>query len=97
MKHIKRDLRSDVWVILPGWTLGWDRGQNATFSEYGHVAYQIKRIDAYSNMVANILPADSPPPPSDPGGGVKRLKFNFFQNMVNLHIKLNEITYAATW
>ena len=30
------------------------------FSEYGHVAYQIKADDASSNMVANILPTDTP-------------------------------------
>ena len=50
---------------------------------------------------ANTLPADNP---SDPGGGVKRSKFNgavfaskgypfknIFKNMVMMHIKLNEI------
>ena len=39
---------------------GWGRGQNYTFSEYGHVAYQIKADDAGSIMVANILPIDTP-------------------------------------
>ena len=29
-------------------------------SEYGHVAYQIKADKAGSNMVANILPKDTP-------------------------------------
>ena len=29
-------------------------------SEYGHVAYQIKAEDTGSNMVANILPTDTP-------------------------------------
>ena len=29
-------------------------------SEYSHVAYQIKADDAGSNMVANILPTDTP-------------------------------------
>ena len=29
-------------------------------SEYGHVAYQIKADDPDSNMVANILPTDTP-------------------------------------
>ena len=29
------------------------------FSEYGHVAYQIKAVDAGSNMVANTLPTDT--------------------------------------
>ena len=36
--------------------MGWGIGQNSTFSEYGHVAYQIKGNDACSNMVTNILP-----------------------------------------
>ena len=31
-------------------------GQNSTFSEHGHVAYQFKGITKCSNMVANILP-----------------------------------------
>ena len=35
------------------------------FSEHGHVAYQIKENQAYSFVVANILPADTP----DPGDG----------------------------
>ena len=39
---------------------GQGRGQNLTFSEYVHVAYQIKANDAGSNMVANILPRDTP-------------------------------------
>ena len=33
-------------------------GQSSTFSEHGHVAYQIKENHKCSNMVANILPAD---------------------------------------
>ena len=36
--------------------------QNSIFSEHGHVAYQIKEYQE-SNMVANILPADTPPSP----------------------------------
>ena len=36
------------------------KGQTISFSEYGHVAYQIKAEDAGSNMVANILPTDTP-------------------------------------
>ena len=35
-------------------------GQNSTFSEHGHVAYQIKENHKCSNMVANILPRDAP-------------------------------------
>ena len=48
-------------ILSPfGGLRGWGRGQNYTFSEYGHVAYQIKADDAGSNMVANILPTDTP-------------------------------------
>ena len=28
----------------------------STFSEFGHVVYQIKRNEAYNNMLVNILP-----------------------------------------
>ena len=38
------------------------------FLEYGHVAYQIKVYNACSNMVATILPTDTP---STPGVGQK--------------------------
>ena len=38
-------------------------GQNLTFSEHGNVAYEIKENHKCSNKVANILPADLPPPP----------------------------------
>ena len=66
------------------------KGQNLTFSEHGHVAYQIKGNHMCSNMVANILPADPPPPPPpDPGNGVNKIKIQLFQNMVMLHIILN--------
>ena len=33
------------------------------FSEHDHVAYRIKEIYKCSNMVANILTSDPPPPP----------------------------------
>ena len=33
----------------------WVKGQNSTFSEHGHLAYQIKVNHKCSNMVANIL------------------------------------------
>ena len=36
--------------------------QNSTFSEHGHVAYQIKDNHECSNMAANILPTDPPTP-----------------------------------
>ena len=35
-------------------------GQNSTFLEYGHVAYQIKENHECSSMVANLLPAYNP-------------------------------------
>ena len=38
------------------------KGQNSTFSEHGHVTYQIKENQECSNMVANILTADPYPP-----------------------------------
>ena len=39
---------------------GWVKRSNYIFSESNHVAYQIKADDAGSNMVANILPTDTP-------------------------------------
>ena len=36
------------------------KGQTISFSESRHVEYQIKADDAGSNMVANILPTDTP-------------------------------------
>ena len=45
---------------LLGGLRGRGRGQNYTFSECGHVAFQIQAEDAGSNMVANILPTDKP-------------------------------------
>ena len=49
---------------------------------------------ATCNMVANIMPAD-PPPPNASGG--QKVKIQLFQNMVILHIKLKAITNAVTW
>ena len=71
------------------------KSQNSTFSEHGHVAYQIKDNHECSNMAANILPAD-PPTPTLGIGSVDQ-NITFFQNMVMLHIKLKRITNAATW
>ena len=56
-------------------------GQHSTFSEHGHVAYQIKWIHDMHNMVANILPADSP----NPRG--QNVKFQHVQNNFKLTIK----------
>ena len=51
------------------------KGQNSTFSEYSHVAFQIKWNDECSNMVANILP--QPPPPLRPLGWGQKVKIHF--------------------
>ena len=40
----------------------------STFSEYGHVAYQIKGNETYSNMIANSFPLHTP---LTPGVGSK--------------------------
>ena len=47
--------------------------KKSVFSVHGHVTYQIKENHKCSNMVANILPADT----LDPGVGVNWSKFNF--------------------
>ena len=64
----------------------WGWGQNSTFSEHGHVAYQIKWNHECSNMVANILP-ENPLPTTMGGGGGPKVKIQLFQNIVMLHIK----------
>ena len=53
MKHIKRDFSLKACVRVR-----WAEAK--IISEYGHVAYQIKADNAGSNMVANILPTDTP-------------------------------------
>ena len=57
-------------------------GQNSTFSDHGHVAYQIK---CNHEMLQNGSKYFANRPPSDPR--VKRSKFIFFYNMVMLLIK----------
>ena len=54
-------------------------GHKATFSEHGHVAYQIKGNHEFSNMVANILHAD-PPPPGPRGMGSKYQNTTFSEH-----------------
>ena len=67
-------------------------GQNSTFSEHGHVAYQIRENQECSNMAAKILPADPYPPPP-PTLRIESVGQNsHFQNMVMLHIKLKGST-----
>ena len=65
---------------LPG---PWGWGQNSTFSEHGHVAYQIKGNGKCSNMQAHILSFHTP---STPGVGSK-VKTIFFLKVVMLYFK----------
>ena len=51
-------------------------GQNSTFSEHGHVAYQIKENHECSNTLADILPTDLPLP----WGLVHRSKSHFAEH-----------------
>ena len=61
MKHIKRDSSLKAWVRAYWEDLGGGAEVKIKFfSEYGHVAYQIQGDDASNNMVANILPTDTP-------------------------------------
>ena len=69
------------------------RSKLSFFSEYGHVAYQIKADDTGNNMVANILPTDTP---LTQGVGSK-VKLYIFLKVVMLHIKLKLMMLAATW
>ena len=62
-------------------------GQNSTFLEHGHVAYQIEGNHECSNIIANILPADAQP---HPGDEVNKSKFNFSEHVhVAYQIKWN--------
>ena len=64
-------LTQDLYPLPPPLTLKTGSvGQNFTFQGHGQVTYQIKENHGYRNMVANILPADTP----DPGYGVSRSK-----------------------
>ena len=61
------------------------------FSEYGHVAYQIKENEAYNNMVANNLHLHKP---FTPGVGSKG-NFLPFLKVVMLHIKLSGMKHRT--
>ena len=56
---------------------GWGPRSKLNFSEYVHVAYQIKADDAGSNMVANVLPTDTP---STQGVGSKGQTISFSES-----------------
>ena len=85
-----------VATILPALrllTLGVNRSI-LTFSEHGHVAYQIQENHECINMVPNILPAD----PTTPNLKMRSISPNltFFQDMIMLRIKLTRITNEST-
>ena len=61
------------------------KGQNSTFSDHGHVAYESKGNHHRQQHSTKYFARR---PLLDPGDGVKRSKFNFFQNIVMLHINL---------
>ena len=71
----------------PHATLGMrSKGRNSTILEYGHMAYKINGISRYSNMVPIFF---SQTPHLTLGS---KVKLQLFQNMLMLHILLNEIT-----
>ena len=67
---------------------------NSTFSEYGHVAYQIKRNCTCSNIEANILRLDTS---LTPGVGPKGQNIFFLKVVMlhTLHIKLKGTYHKA--
>ena len=73
------------------------KGQTIPFSEGSHVAYQIKADNAGSNMVANILPTDTP---SNQGVGSRGQTTSFFESrhvsyQRELSTKHHESKYAV--
>ena len=94
MKHIKQDFSLKAWVRVCWLDLGGGtEAKIKLFLEYGHVAYQINADGAGSNMVANILPTDTP---LTQGWGQK-VKLHIFPKVVMLHIRLKLTKLAATW
>ena len=59
-------------------------GQNSTFSEHGHVAYQIKENHTCSNMAANIFPSRQCPSQTLTlgMGSICLAKFYFFRTCI---------------
>ena len=71
-------------------------GQNSTFSEHNHVAYQIKGDHECSSMVESI-PTHLNPTHLLTFGLESKGQIQLFQDMVMLHIKLKRFANAATW
>ena len=85
----------DLYQVLPNYFPGAKKWPTAgdilayiksTFLEYGHVAYQIKGIEAHDNML-NCLPLHTP---LIPWWGKKVNCFSFLE-VVMLHVKLTGI------
>ena len=70
--------------LLPTLVVG-SKGQNSTFSEHGHVAYQIKGNEECSSMQAHILSLHTP---STPGVGSK-VKTFFFGEYSHVAYQIN--------
>ena len=72
-------------------------GQNSTFFRTWSCCISNLRESQMQQHRTKYFACRPPsPPPSNPGDGVNRSKFPFFQNMVTLHIKFNRFTIAAT-
>ena len=65
----------------------WAETKIKLFSEYGHVAYQIKADNICSKMVANVLLTDKP---LTQGVGSKRQKPYIFVKEVNVAYQIKE-------
>ena len=74
------------------------KGQKSTFSEHGHVAYEIKGNHKCNNIVVNILPADPPSHPApDPEGDVNRAEMKGSQQQGTLvHFWANNYLASLT-
>ena len=94
MKHIKQDFSLKTWVQFPGVDLV--SGAKAKIKLFrnmvaGNVAYQIKADNSCCNMVANILPTDTPSTLELWSKG----QTIFFLKVVMSHIKLKGIEHRV--
>ena len=68
-------------------------GENSTFSEHGHVAYQIKGDNECSNMVANILRKTI----EGYLGSVPSLTFNTIKNLLIMYAFQSSRHLQSKW
>ena len=71
-------------------------GQKSTFSEHGHVAYQIKWTHEMQQHASKYF-ARRPPSPTTLGDGVNRSKFSFYRTWSCCISNQMESRNAATW